>query len=174
MAKATVLSSGEFMGRIGVYHYPDITLEEARLILQANIEHHGKFINAASLARLLGHVNERSGAFKRKLQSLRRWGLINSENQLTNLGISLISAENNEDWNKISLIALNNVLLFKHLLKQLDKDKKDVSMENFKKALIKVTRADEKELERKWKHIWKIFSRTVRNIKGVIKGVIVS
>ena len=161
------------MGRIGVYHYPDITLEEARLILQVNMEYHGKSINVASLARLLGHVNERSGAFKRKLQSLRRWGLINSKNQLTNLGISLIFAKNDEDWNKISLIALNNVLLFKHLLKQLD-DKENISMEDFKKALIKVTRVDEKELERKWKHIWKIFSRTVRNIKGVIKGVIVS
>jgi len=155
------------MGRIGVYHYPDITLEEARLILQVNMEYHGKSINVASLARLLGHVNERSGAFKRKLQSLRRWGLINSKNQLTNLGISLIFAKNDEDWNKISLIALNNVLLFKHLLKQLD-DKENISMEDFKKALIKVTRVDEKELERKWKHIWKIFSRTVRNIKGVM------
>ena len=161
------------MGRIGVYHYPDITLEEAHLILQVNMEYHGKSINVASLARLLGHVNERSGAFKRKLQSLRRWGLINSKNQLTNLGISLIFAKNDEDWNKISLIALNNVLLFKHLLKQLD-DKENISMEDFRKALIKVTRVDEKELERKWKHIWKIFSRTVRNIKGVIKGVIVS
>lgn len=152
------------MGRIGPYRYPDITLEEARLILLVNLTYQGASLDPPYLAKRLGHVNEKSGAFKRKLQSLRRWGLINRKNKITPLGLRLASAKTNEEWSKVAVDAFNNVLLFSQLITMLN-DEGALSSSIFKKHLAILTRAKTEEIEKKWKHIWRVFLSTLESME---------
>jgi len=152
------------MGRIGAYRYPDITLEEARLILLMNLNSQGTSLDISYLAKRLGHVNEKSGAFKRKLQSLRRWGFINRRNEITLLGLRLVSAKTNEEWSEVAVEAFNNILLFSHLIDMLRNVGAEISPLIFRKYLTILTRAKKSEIEKKWRHIWRIFLDALRNM----------
>ena len=141
------------MGRIGAYRYPDITLEEAMLILRVILECRGDkaveeiVVNKRDLARKLGHVNERSGAFKAKMQSLKLWGLVDRGGRVTELGMILASTVDETELTLAALKALKNVALFRHLLEEMRETKP--SFEAFKIALQKVTRADVEVIKRK-------------------------
>jgi hypothetical protein len=62
------------MGKIGNYEYPDHTIEESTELVETISDN--EISKQDLLADKLGHSSEKSGAFRNKLTSLKRYGLM--------------------------------------------------------------------------------------------------
>lgn len=108
------------MGAIGDYPFPDHDVVECYKMVRPVFTQGIR--EQADLASVLGHTNPSSGAYRSKLTSLKRYGLITggSEIELTELGHTISSAENVEDISEDLGRAVLRIQLFKRLLVETD------------------------------------------------------
>ena len=109
------------MGKIGAYKYPEHDIETAIDIVERI---HNKGITKQEvLAEELGHSSNKSGAFRNKLTSLRRYGLVGSRGDvsLSNLANKIVSPRPNSNERQMAIgEAVKNVDLFNDLFEKLE------------------------------------------------------
>ena len=145
------------MGKIGAYEYPDISLRECEKIAKIVEDKLDREVKIEALATLLGHKDHRSGAYRLKLASLKRWGLSDGK-KLTDLADKLLHPMEGEKWTWI-FEAIRNVQLFWELLKR--NPDQIPSFEDFWKELVAICQVSRGEAEKEAKKIYPIYKDAI-------------
>ena len=127
------------MGKLGLYEYPTISIQEAITILRLIKDNKIQDINL--LAQRLGHATAKSGRFRAKLASLRQYGLIMGKNVRFNISPLGEEILRNPDKSLICR-AISNVKLFVDLYQEIGEK---ASKEEIKKGLEKITKTEVKD-----------------------------
>ena len=156
------------MGSIGAYKYPEHKIEEAVEIVEMISEE--KITKQDLLAEKLGHKSKKSGAFRNKLTSLRRYGLINSRGdiEMTTLSKKIVSPapQSNERERSIGKAVLN-VELLKKLYERLDYS---ATNDEFWYQLVEETDVDRGEAKNKSSKIRGLYESGLSYVEGARNG----
>lgn len=131
------------MGKIGNYEYPEHSIEECAQIVETIDEF--DITKQDLLADKLGHSSPDSGAFRNKITSLKRYGLITGRG-----GINLSQtaerianpAPGSNEKKKAMGEAMENIAIFSRLFDRLDEEPPD---DDFWYHLVEVTDVDRSE-----------------------------
>jgi len=145
------------MGKIGAYEYPDISLRECEKIAKIIEDKLDREIKVEALATLLGHKDHRSGAYRQKLASLKRWGLSDGK-KLTDLADKLLHPMEGEKWMWI-FEAIKKVQLFWELLKR--NPDHTPSYEDFWKELVSICQVSRGDAEKEARKIYPIYKDAI-------------
>lgn len=160
------------MGTISGYEYPDHTVDEAVDIVEI-IADEG-ITDKELLADRLGHENAESGAFRNKLTSLRRYGLIpkRGEITLTQLAERIVVPEpgTNEREEAIGE-AVENVDLLARLYDRYDYQEPD---ENFFYQIAQITGADRAEAKDKSSRIERLYRAGLKYVRILHENEVIS
>lgn len=135
------------MGSIDSYKYPEHDIEQAVEITEV-IRYKG-ISKPDLLAEQLGHSSAEGGAFRNKLTSLRRYGLISGRGdiELTPLAKRIVSPKPNSNEREEAIAnAVLNVDLLKELYKKLDYNTPD---DDFWFQVVEITDAEREEAKKK-------------------------
>lgn len=151
------------MGSIGSFKYPDHDIEEAIDIIE--IISNENLTDQDVLASRLDHKTSDSGAFRNKLTSLRRYGLIpdRGDIRLTPLAEQIVIPQSGTDEREKAIgEAVDNVDLLSNLYEQLDYSAPD---ENFFLQIAQVTGADRSEAQDKAPRIERLYKAGLNYVK---------
>lgn len=151
------------MGSIGQYKYPDHTIDEAIDIVE--IINDENLTDKEVLATRLDHKTADSGAYRNKLTTLRRYGLIPQRGDiaLTRLAERIVMPDpaTNEREQAIGE-AVENVDLLARLYDQLGYSEPD---DNFFLQVAQVSGADRSEAKNKAPRIERLYKSGLRYVK---------
>lgn len=144
------------MGKIGKYEYPQHDIEECADIIETVDEY--EITKQELLATKLGHENPDSGAFRNKITSLRRYGLISGRGGVTLTSVAeriANPAPNTNDKRKAMGEAADNVALLSRLFDRLDGEPPD---DDFWYHLAELTEVDRSEAKEKAGRLQRLYS----------------
>lgn len=144
------------MGKIGNYEYPSHTIEESAELVETVNEN--EITKQDLLADKLGHSSPKSGAFRNKLTSLKRYGLMAGRGgvNLSQLAEKIANPAPGTDERKEAMgHAWLNVDLFSKLYNRLDGDQPD---DDFWYHLVEITDVERSEAKDKAGRIKRLYS----------------
>lgn len=152
------------MGTLNSYKYPEHDIEKCVEITETI--HNRGITQPELLANQLGHKSAESGAFKNKLTSLRRYGLINGSGDisLTPLAEKIVAPKpsSNERENAIAE-AVTNVDLLGQLYERLDYEPPD---EDIWYDLVEITGAERAEAQEKSDDIQELYETGLSYVRA--------
>lgn len=152
------------MGSINSHEYPNHEIDQVVSIAETIYD---KGITKIELlAEELGHSSPDGGAFRNKLTSLRRYGLISGRGEinLTELANRIVAPKPNSNEREAAIAeAILSVDLLKHLYERLDFEP---SNDDFWYHLVEVTNADRNEAQEKSNDIRDLYDAGLRYVKA--------
>jgi len=152
--------------RVGKYEIPDMRLYP--VLVEAVKKIYEKFkseeaTDTLTVAKLLGHKTDKSGAFLRKLACLRAYGLIDKRGiRVTEIGKKLTYGVTEEEKNEALKQAVLNIPLWKELF---SKWGAKLPTENFWVDLAKITGLEAPDAQKLEEIVKKAYLDDVRYIK---------
>lgn len=153
------------MGSIGNYKYPQHTIEECAEIVETINEF--DITKQDLLADKLGHSSPQSGAFRNKLTSLKRYGLLSGRGgvNLTSIAERIANPAPGTDERKEAMgEAWNHVDLFSRLYERLDGEPPD---DDLWYHLVEVTDVERSEAKDKAGRIKRLYSNGLQYVSAV-------
>lgn len=144
------------MGKIGNYEYPQHDIEECAQIVDTIDEY--DISKQDLLAEKLGHNSPESGAFRNKITSLRRYGLLSGRGDIS-LSVTAEKianpAPNSNERQEAMGEAMENVTLFARIYERLAGEPAD---DDFWYHLVEVTDVERSEAKEKAGRLKRLYS----------------
>lgn len=151
------------MGSIASFDYPEHDIDTAVEIIETI---HNKGISKQEiLAEELGHSSSESGAFRNKLTSLRRYGLISGRGDITlsDLATRIVSPRPNSSERETAIgEAVRNVEILNKLFERLNFEEPN---EDFWYQIVEVTDADRSEAKEKSGELRRLYEAGLPYVK---------
>lgn len=144
------------MGKIGNFEYPQHSIEECADIVETIDEYN--ITKQDLLAEKLGHSSPDSGAFRNKITSLRRYGLLSGRGDinLSQTAERIVNpAPNSNERKKAMGRAMANITLFSKLYERLGDEPPD---DDFWFHLVEVTDVERSEAKDKAGRLGRLYS----------------
>lgn len=143
------------MGKIGNYEYPDHDIEEAADIVETIDEY--DITKHDLLAEKLGHSSAEGGAFRNKVTSLKRYGLLTGRGEiaLTDRGEKVATPYDDQEERTALGSAVESINLFRRLYDRLDGEPPD---DDLWYHLVELTDVDRSEAKEKAPRIQRLYS----------------
>lgn len=152
------------MGSLGSYKYPEHTIDQAFQMVKTIDENN--ISKQELLAEELGHSSPDSGAFRNKLTSLRRYGLINKRGEITLSRIAKDALRPGPDMTQEEALgrAVENVDFLSMLYKENDYNPPG---DKFWYNLYELAEVEKKEAQEKQEKMKKLYESGLRYAKSL-------
>lgn len=152
------------MGKIGIYDYPEISIDEAIRIAEVLVnDFHKKVKDNNEFASRLGHKSSSSGTFLVKMGNIRKYGLMeNRSYRSTKRSEILANPKSPEEKSQVIKEMIESIPLFEKLNNRLKT--KSPTPEQFRTQLIEVT-GDREKSSKEAEKIRKVYIDAISHLR---------